>query len=203
MMNSPQAPPANDHAAQLLNELRPYHQQSYRWALTCCDGLREEAEDLLQDVYLDILSEKLRYRRESTARVWLFGVIRVRAISRQRKLKRRLQLLTLHIQSRLHALSTLTPTDTSVSYLKQTQQREVLKAIASLSPQQRKIIELVFYHELTLAESAQVCTISLGSARTHYKRGKRNLQIKLQHLTDELGPNTSSHPLAYGAPDDR
>ena len=208
MMNLSQASPDYDSPTQLLNELRPHHQQSSRWALTCCDGLREEAEDLLQDIYLEIISGKLKYRRESTPRVWLFGVIRVSSINRRRKLKRRLQLLALHVQNRLHALSDITDTDPSTSYQQQTQQREVLTAIASLSPQQRKIIELVFYHELTIAESAHICEMSLGSARTHYQRGKRHLEIKLRHLNTQTTQNiesnidVSSQPLAYGVSDE-
>lgn len=214
-MNLSQASPDYDSPTLLLNELRPHHQQSSRWALTCCNGLREEAEDLLQDIYLEIISGKLKYRRESTPRVWLFGVIRVSSINRRRKLKRRLQLLALHVQNRLHTLSGITGTDPSTSYQQHTQQREVLTAIASLSPQQRKIIELVFYHELTIAESARICEMSLGSARTHYQRGKRNLEVKLRHLNTHNTHNThntqniesnidiSSQPLTYGVSDER
>ena len=172
------------------------------WALTCCDGVREEAEDLLQDIYLDILAGKLTYRRESTPRVWLFGVIRVSAIGKQRKLKRRLQLLALHIQNHVHTLSGFTTQSPSATYQEQTERRDVLKAITTLSYQQRRVIELVFYHEMTIAEAAEVCEMSLGSARTHYQRGKRHLEKRLQHLNVTPARDMSPQPLPCGVSDE-
>ena len=201
-MSSPQAPPENESPSQLLDELRPHHQQSFMWALTCCDGAREEAEDLLQDIYLDILAGKLTYRRESTPRVWLFGVIRVSAIGKQRKLKRRLQLLALHIQNHVHTLSGFTTHSPSATYQEQIERRHVLNAIATLSSQQRRVIELVFYHEMTIAEAARVCEMSLGSARTHYQRGKRHLEKKLQHLNVTPERDISPQPITCGVSDE-
>ena len=201
MMTESQDTPEYRTPIQLLDELRPHHQQSYRWALTCCGGSREEAEDLLQDIYLEILAGSLTYRRESTPRVWLFGVIRVSSISRRRKIKRRLKLLALHIQTRVHTLASLSASSPALEHQEQIQRREVLCAIAKLSPQQRSVIELVFYHDLTIAEAAQVCEISLGSARTHYQRGKRHLERQLEHLNVEPELDTSSQPLTYGVSD--
>jgi RNA polymerase sigma-70 factor (ECF subfamily) len=41
---------------------------------------------------------------------------------------------------------------------------------------QQEVILMVFYHQMTIEQSAEVLQISLGTARTHYERGKKNLK---------------------------
>ena len=50
-------------------------------------------------------------------------------------------------------------------------------------------MHLVFYQELSLQDASEVMGVSLGSVRTHYERGKRNLRAwleKSEHF-DEYG----------------
>ena len=54
--------------------------------------------------------------------------------------------------------------------------RRVRDVLARLSSRQREMLHLVFYQDLTIEQAAQVIHIPVGTARTHYERGKANLR---------------------------
>jgi len=166
-----------DHA-ELATQLKALHPQCFGWALTCCGNRREDAEDVLQDVYAGVLDNGLRFngRGGATIRTWLFGVIRHKARARLRR-------------DRLHALLGVThasridipapaPSPDADALASERRDR-TRRALAQLPRRQSEVLLLVFYHDLTIEEAASVMDVSLGSARVHYDRGKKRLATLL------------------------
>ncbi|MGH7678353.1 MAG: RNA polymerase sigma factor, partial [Gemmatimonadaceae bacterium] len=137
---------------------------------------REDAEDVLQDVYVGVLGNGVRFNGRSTLKTWLFGVIRQKARSRLRRERLR-QLLGIRHVARIDIPAPAArPDDDALAAELRARTR---LALAQLPPRQREVVVLVFYHDLTVEESAKVMGVSLGSARVHYDRGKQRLAALL------------------------
>ena len=45
-------------------------------------------------------------------------------------------------------------------------------------------MHLIFYQDLTIEETSATLGISIGSARTHYERGKKRLRRELERMEE-------------------
>lgn len=162
--------------AELKAQLEMLHRESFGWALACAGRDPLEAEGVLQSVYLKILDGRARFEGRSSFKTWLFAVIRLTARERRRR-----QLLSRFRLLPYDALTGHSHQDSQNESVYQTEiQRIFRNALAKLPARQRETLHLVFYHDLSLTEAAEVMKVSVGSARTHYERGKARLRKLLE-----------------------
>ncbi|MFL6208901.1 MAG: RNA polymerase sigma factor [Pyrinomonadaceae bacterium] len=157
----------------LRSQLEKYQRESFGWALSCCRRDPSEAESVLQAVYLKVLEGKARFDGKAAFKTWLFAVIRQTAAdARRRKFLRRLKL------SKYTERAGYTAQAESLDETIYRSEVQLLfrQALAALPQRQREVLQLVFYHDLSLSEAAAVMGVSVGSARTHYERGKKRLR---------------------------
>lgn len=161
--------------SELESQLRSLHEASFQWAMHCTGGRRQDAEDALQSAYEALLNGSARFDGRSTLKTFFFGVIRNKARSGRRKMR----------WGRLVALDSAEPETVeatgSAGLEKSERDARLRAALGELSGRQREVLELVFFHELTIEDAAEVMGVRLGTARTHYKRGKEAMR---EHLLD-------------------
>jgi len=165
--------------AELRSKLEELHTASFGWALSCCRQNYAEAEEVLQTVYLKILQGKASFDGQSKLQTWLFAVIRNTAISERRKSLVR-SIATPPFENTIDARSQIELERSEV-------QQRFQAALQRLPARQRETLHLVFYQELSLSEAAQVMSISIGSARQHYERGKKRLRELLDREEMDYG----------------
>jgi RNA polymerase sigma factor (sigma-70 family) len=166
---------------ELRLQLERAHAECFGWAMACCRRHRDDAEEVLQTVYLKVLDGRARYDGRSSFRTWLFGVIRLTAASERRKAWARRLLLMREAESLKPEASASPDADAE----RDSRCDGLGDALAHLARRQREVLQLVFYHDLTVDEAAAVMGVTVGSARTHYARGKARLAVLLHGREDQ------------------
>ena len=154
--------------------IREIHPDCFGWALTCCQHDREEAEDVLQASYLKALEGRAVFHGSSSVKTWMFGIVRRTAWERRRS-----WLVRALIRRRPGEEIPPAPTPESIASDREAHAR-LRGLLAQLSPRQRDLLHLVYYQEMTIEDASEVLGITVGTARTHYARGKDRLRALLQ-----------------------
>jgi len=164
--------------ANVEAELERHHADCFAWAMACCGRDRAEAEDVLQTSYLKVLDGRAVFASRSTLKTWLFGVIRRTAAEH-----RRWRALRRFRPASLADRADPSPDPATAAGHSESTER-LAAALSTLTTRQRELLHLVFYQDLTIAEAAGVLGISIGTARTHYERGKQRLRQLLSLEAD-------------------
>ena len=176
-----------------MTHLQSVHTQSWQWCLFCCDYHTQNAQDILQEAYLRVLSGQAQFRAQSTVKTWFFGIIRLLSYNQKRTYRSRMKRLAEGVQSYVSLPHSIyqgfsrylgggsdQQLNQAVANEPHYDREQIQQAIETLSQAQKQVIILVFYQDLTLNECAEIMQISVGSVRTHYARAKKKLAHLLQ-----------------------
>jgi RNA polymerase sigma factor (sigma-70 family) len=163
-------------STDLKQQIAQLHSATFAWALVCCRWNASEAEEVLQSVYLRVLEGQARFAGRSSLKTWIFSVVRNSAAAARRRRWLR--------DAALEWWSAASPADSAVRAPDEELESHergarVRKALQQLAVRQQEVLDLVFFHGLTIEEAAQVMGVALGTARVHYQRGKRRLLAML------------------------
>lgn len=152
-------------------------------------GSREDAAELLQEVYLEVWRKVVRYDvSRGTPIAWLITLTRSRAIDRLRArgARARQQAGEPLDGSSASQVADRHP-DPLESHADQELRSLVSGALADLPQAQQQAIELAYYDGLSHAEIAARLNQPLGTVKTRIKLGMSKLRDSLRHYWDQTG----------------
>ena len=135
-------------------------------------GDRALAEEVLQDVMLAAWRHAGAFRGDARVRTWLLTVAHHRAVNAIRRHRP----VTVALDAAPRALD-IGPSEPADSAGERTDLR---RAIATLPDDQRAALELVFFHELSIAEAAGVLGVAEGTVKSRLHRAKHTLRGRLE-----------------------
>jgi RNA polymerase sigma-70 factor (ECF subfamily) len=145
----------------------------YRWLLRFV-GNEAVAEDLLSDVFLDVWRQADRFQARSSVSTWLLAIARFKALSARRTRK------DAELDETIEA-TVADPADNPEVMLEKKNREELVRAaLNNLSPEHKEVIDLVYYHEKSVDECAQILGVPSGTVKTRmfYARKKVAEMVK-------------------------
>lgn len=146
-------------------------------------GNMEDAEDLAQEVFLEILNSIGAFRQSSALSTWIYRITVNRSLNAVKKNKQRQVFTRLESMfgitkpGKNHHLHHFAEEDNSLA---DDETRTLLKeTIASLPANQRTVFILCKYEEMSYKEIAEVTGLSLSSVESLQHRARLNLQKRL------------------------
>lgn len=141
-------------------------------------GERGVAEDVVQEAFLNIWRQGVAYdATRGSARTWVLTIVHHRAIDQIRSMRTRNRADT-EIKD---AVPLASHEDTWATVAQTLETERVRQAMAGLPPEQRQVIDLVYYGGMTHQEIADQVGIPLGTV-------KGRLRLALEKLRDSLRP---------------
>ena len=144
---------------------------------------REEAEDILQDVFIQVWRRAKDFdEKRGRPFTWLVTLTRSRAIDRLRQLGARQRLATGAAQEQSEAVS-----DALSETIKGAQRETVRRALAELPEEQKHTLVLAYFEGLTQSEIAAKLNTPLGTIKTRMRSGMIKLRALLGSQLENFG----------------
>jgi RNA polymerase sigma-70 factor (ECF subfamily) len=139
----------------------------YRFILRLT-GNQSLAEDLVSEVFLDVWRQAEGFEAKSQVSTWLLAIARYKALSALRR--RTDEPLDDHMAATIE--DTADDPETVVGI--KDRNSIVQKCLTKLSPAHREVIDLVYYHEKSVDEVAQIVGVPAATVKTRmfYARSK-------------------------------
>jgi RNA polymerase sigma-70 factor, ECF subfamily len=140
----------------------------YRWLLRFVSN-ETLAEDLLSEVFLDVWRQAARFECRSSVSTWLMSIARHKALSARRRRTES------ELDEKIEA-TVADPADDPEAALQEKNRNELLRrALTRLSPEHRQIIDLVYYHEKSVDEVAQILEVPRATVKTRMFYARKKL----------------------------
>ena len=143
----------------------------YRFALRIV-GNATLADDILSDVFLEVWRRANRFKAKACVSTWLLAIARNMSLSvvRRRDVE--------HVDCESIELEDPTP-NPEIMVCKGDRVEVVRRCLSELSPAQREVVDLVYYHEKSIAEVAEIVGAPANTVKTRMFHARRRLALSL------------------------
>ena len=159
---------------QVFNDIVKKYSERLYWHVRRMVGTHEDADDLLQDIFLKIWTALPSFRGEAQLYTWVWRIATNESLNWLRREKVRAALRFQRVDEELERRIMADP------YFNGTDaQRELFKALARLPQKQRQVFVMRWWDELTYEEISAITGTSVGALKASYHIAQEKLKLNL------------------------
>ena len=163
---------------QVFNTIvRDYSERLY-WHVRRMTGTHEDADDLLQDIFLKIWTALPSFRGEAQVYTWVWRIATNETLNWLRREKVRAALRFTSVDAEMERRIQADPFFNGTEA-----QRQLMKAVAKLPEKQRQVFVMRWWDELSYEEMAQITGTSVGALKASYHIAQEKIKLNLS-VTD-------------------
>jgi RNA polymerase sigma-70 factor, ECF subfamily len=182
-------------STEFAEEALPHLESVYRYGLRLARGREDQADDLVQDTFLQAFRAWHSYTLGTNCRAWLFTICRNRFLRGEERRGRRPEVTNSEIDADVEAMAA-TAVFSEVAAAAPEQESfgsfvdaQVMKAVDALPDAYREIVVLSDIEGLSYPELSEVLDVPTGTVKSRLFRARRMLQQSLY----EYAPACASH----------
>ena len=162
---------------QVFNQIVREYSERLFWHVRRMVGSHEDADDLLQDIFLKIWTALPSFRGEAQLYTWVWRIATNETLNYLRKERvraaLRMQSVDAEMERRIEADPFFNGTEA---------QRELMKAVSRLPEKQRQVFIMRWWDELSYEEIAAITGTSVGALKASYHIAQEKLKLNLSKL---------------------
>ena len=162
---------------QVFNKIVKVYSERLYWHVRRMVNSHEDADDLLQDIFLKIWTALPSFRGEAQLYTWVWRIATNETLNHLRKEKvraaLRMQSVDAEMERRIQADPFFNGTEA---------QRELMKSVAHLPEKQRQVFVMRWWDELSYEEISAITGTSVGALKASYHIAQEKVKLNLSDL---------------------
>lgn len=170
-----------ENAREVFEKIVRENSEKLYWHVRRMVNSHEDANDLLQDIFLKVWTALPSYRGEAQLGTWVWRIATNETLNFLRKEKVRAALRLSSIDMEMERKVQADPFFNGTAA-----EREFAKAVAKLPEKQRQVFIMRWWDELPYEEISEITGTSVGALKASYHLAREKVEGALNLKADEL-----------------
>lgn len=170
-----------ENSREVFEKIVRENSEKLYWHVRRMVNSHEDADDLLQEIFLKVWTALPSYRGEAQLGTWVWRIATNETLNFLRREKVRAALRLSNIDAEMERRVMADPFFNGTAA-----EREFAKAVAHLPEKQRQVFIMRWWDELPYEEISEITGTSVGALKASYHLAREKVEAELNLKADEL-----------------